>query len=635
MSNDYKEKLLKWLTANYTVGSGTNEPQFQAPIINNNNFASNFSTQFPYGYFVTAKLQGNNINNYGVGFSVISGVYYTTSLATELKGFISILDEDFNIKQTITQYSDGTDLGGFVALNVAEDGSFYGIESTNGTMQGGYRLVIMNNIVAKLPTENQYKIVLRQVHNVPNTSKLYSATINGIIKAPENTRYCVYGNYAQSTYLKPLVTEIEVTDESSSTFTDYTYSSNVVFYASDCLPSWNSDNELSFKLVGIETVSSNNVFSMYSSQTGNTNMARQQIGSSLGQGLSMDIKIASANDIYAAFLSSGANETFTMYKVDTDNWDLTQIYTKTTPAVQMQNMSSIALLKVGIEIFYSIIANKDTTPTKYIYYIGKIIGTNVYEYELGEIDTNLSVMFTNIKKQFNLYDYCIQLGDNMYDVKQIYNSLNYNGLPYQALNSMVPESAIIYDDNDVIIFARNLYNRIIANNTTTSTVEIPNDFINEITIELKELISQTNNVIASDTTQIETNIYENLLINFINSILIENRNDPNNYILNDLASARLNNSVSNPDVLDYDNCKITKYRINYQDGTSVINQLDTNLTYTDLSTNYIIAFYTDSSNKVLSIELLSNDENTSYQTIDCSQLTQNKVYSINQKLEIL
>ena len=634
MTNDYKEKLLKWLTANYTVGSGTNDPQFQTPITKNNNFASNLSSQFPNGYFIFSSVQGNNINNYGTGFIVISGVYYKT--VSTLSGFVVILDEENNIVQTITKYSNGTDLGGFVTLNVSEDGNFYGVETTSGGLQGPYRLVLMNNIVAKLPNESQYKIVLRQAYNVPNTTQLYTSQINGIIKAPGSTKYCVYGSYANNQYMQPLVTEIDVTSVDNVTFTDYKYTSNVVFYASDCLPSWNSNNELSFKLVGIDILNgTDNVFCMYSSQVGNTNMTRQQIGSSLGQGLSMDIKIISVDDIYAAFLSGGANEVFTMYKVNTSNWTLSSFYTKTTPAVQAPHSAGIGLIKVGLEVFYNIVANKDTTPSKYIYYVGKIIGTTTYEYNLGEIATNLSVMFTAMKKQFNLYDYCVQLGNTMYDIKQIYNSLNYNGLPYQALNSMVPESAVIYDENDIVIFARNLYNRIITNNTTVSTVEIPNDFINEITIQLKELISQTNNTMVSDTTQITTNIYEDLLINFANSILIENRNNPENYILNDLASARLNNSVSNPDVLDYDNCKITKYRINYQDGTSIINNLDTNLTYVGLSTNYLIYFYTDSNNKVISIDLLSNDENTVYQTIDCKSLTQNKVYSINQQLEIL
>ena len=634
MTNDFKEKLLKWLTANYSIGSGNNEPQFQAPITDTNNFATEFTSQFPYGYFVTSKLQGNNINNYRTGFTIVSGVYYTDNSGTTLAGFVCILDEEFNIVQTITKYSDGTDLGCFVALNVAEDGSFYGIESTNGTLTGSYRLVIMNNIVAKLQDELQYKIVLRQSYTIPNTTQLHNSTITGIIKAPNTTRYCVYGGYQKSSHNMPLVTEIEVQDVSTANYTDYKYTSNVNFYANDCLPSWNSNNELSFKMVGIEDIGSGNyAFCMYSGQTGNTNLSRQQIGSALGSFKSADIKIISVDDIYAAILEiTASNEVFKIFKVKSD-YLLEQFYTKTTPLVNAPTNAGIALYKIGLETFYTIVANKDTTPTKYIYYIGKIIGTNTYEDNLGEVDTNLSVMFATIKKQFNLYDYYVQLENTMYDVKQIYNSNDYNGTPYQALNSMIPESAIVYDENDIVIFARNLYNRIVNGNTTTATVEIPNDFINDIVIELKELISQTNNTMVSDSTQITTNIYENLLINFANTLLIENRNNLDNIILNDDASNRLNDSISN--TLDYDNAKITKYKINYQDETSVVKLLNTNLTYNNLSTNYEFIVYVPIGNKILNIQLMSNDENTIYQTIDCSNLVGGNCYFINQQLEIL
>ena len=33
--------------------------------------------------------------------------------------------------------------------------------------------------------------------------------------------------------------------------------------------------------------------------------------------------------------------------------------------------------------------------------------------------------------------------DTVYSVDQIYNSLNYNGADYQALNSMIPNSATL------------------------------------------------------------------------------------------------------------------------------------------------------------------------------------------------
>ena len=633
MTNDYKEKLLKWISGNYEFEGGINEPQFTTPLSRTNNFATLFSSQFPYGYFLSTVLQGYNADNNGVGYTIIAGMYYTDGTTTTLRGFVTILDNDFDIVQTITQYSSGTNLGIFEALNVGDDGNFFGIENNDGIK----RFVMLNNIIAKLPSETEYKIVLRQSYNVPDTSKLYYASVTGIIKAPGMAKYCVFGNYFENPNQKPLVTEIEVNVGTTNSWIDYTYSGAVEFYATDCLPSWNTSGDLSFKMVGIENVGSgtnNYAFCMYST-TGSTSLTRQQIGSGLGFGETIDMKILTANDIYACFSGVGSTTmNLYMYKVNVSNYTLNTFYTKTTPQVEGMYNSGIGITKNGTELFYHIDASKDTTPTKVLHYFGKIIDTTAYEYYLGEFDPYLTTLFS-VQKQFNLYDYYMQVENVVYDMKQVYNSLNYNGLPYQALNSMVPNSVNIYDPNGVVIFARNLYNRIINNNTTTSTVEVPNDFMNDITIQLKELISQTNNIMVSDTTEIVKNIYEELLINFVNSIIVKNSNDINNIIINNTASNRINNSVSNPLVLDYNNSKIGKYKINYSNETSVINPINENLIYTGLSTNYIITVYVPLEYGITSVELLSNDETTVYQTIDCSNLENNKYYTINQKMEVV
>lgn len=633
MTNDYKEKLLKWISGNYQIETGTNSPQFTTPLSRTNNFATLLSSQFPNGYFLSTALQGYNADNNGVGYTLIAGSYYIDDTATTMRGFVTILDNDFDIVQTITQYSSGTYLGIFEAINVGTDGNFFGIENNNGIK----RFVMLNNIIAKLPSETEYKVVLKQSYNVPDTSKLYSASVTGIIKAPGIAKYCVYGNYFENSSRKPLVTEIEVNVGSTNNWIDYTYSGAVEFYASDCLPSWNKNGDLSFKMVGIENIGSgtnNYAFCMYST-TGVTTLTRQQIGSGLGVGKTMDMKILTANDIYACFSEFGSTSmNLYMYKVNVSNYTLNTFYTKNTPIVESEYNSGIAILKNGAELFYSVSANKDTTPTKTLYYFGKVIGSQAYEYYLGEFDPSLTNLFS-VQKQFNLYDYYMQVENVVYDMKQVYNPLNYNGLPYQALNSMVPNSVNIYDPNGVVIFARNLYNRIVNNNTTISTVEVPNDFMNDVTIKLKELISETNNIMVSDITEIVKNIYEELLINFVNSIIVKNSNDINNVIINNTASNRINNSVSSPSALDYSNSKIGKYKINYGNGTSVINPINTDLTFAGLSTNYIITVYVPIDYGITSIQLLSNDETTIYQTIDCSNLENNKYYTINQKMEVV
>ena len=70
----------------------------------------------------------------------------------------------------------------------------------------------------------------------------------------------------------------------------------------------------------------------------------------------------------------------------------------------------------------------------------------------------------------------------------------------------------------------------------------------------------------------EKNIYENVNINFHNTLKMVNENDPNNIIFNQIGSNRLNISSSN--TIDYDNAKVSKIRINYVDETTNYNLSD-------------------------------------------------------------
>ena len=56
------------------------------------------------------------------------------------------------------------------------------------------------------------------------------------------------------------------------------------------------------------------------------------------------------------------------------------------------------------------------------------------------------------------------------------------------------------------------------------------------------------------------------------------------------------------------------------------------LIYTNLSTNYNIIVYVDK--LIDNIELISNDEQTSYNKINCSSLEINKYYSITQRVKV-
>ena len=80
---------------------------------------------------------------------------------------------------------------------------------------------------------------------------------------------------------------------------------------------------------------------------------------------------------------------------------------------------------------------------------------------------------------------------------------------YENINSLVPNSGQLFNQNNIVIFARNLYNRIVNNNTAISTLEVPNDMLNDEIISIEKLMSETNTNLVNANEKIENTSSEN------------------------------------------------------------------------------------------------------------------------------
>ena len=136
-----------------------------------------------------------------------------------------------------------------------------------------------------------------------------------------------------------------------------------------------------------------------------------------------------------------------------------------------------------------------------------------------------------------------------------------------------------------------------------------------------------NNELVNATGGYSTNIYEELMINFVNTLLMINKNDPNNIIENFLGSSRLNNSISL--TKDYSNTTATKIKINYTDNTNKIQNINWSLVDNYYQTDMLIYV----GKQIENIQIISEDENTIYQTIE-GNFTTGKFYSIKQNVSI-
>lgn len=249
--------------------------------------------------------------------------------------------------------------------------------------------------------------------------------------------------------------------------------------------------------------------------------------------------------------------------------------------------------------------------------------------------------FTNIRRalfvsnQFNLLNwFSYQTNPQsqhwyLLNIRENYNESKYNGCPYVNTNAMIADNAEIYS-NGSLVFARDLYNKSLNGNTTVATVEVPNNYLNDVDITSKNLLSETNLTMIEDTNVTQKNIYETLFINFINTLLIADRNNATQ-TLNQQASTYLNIQINDDE--GYSKAQIyTKVVITYQDNSTKELAFEYQ-NIEDNSADIVFALYVDQ--PMQSAEIISKDKSTVYQTISLTNLEQDKYYVIRQNLKVI
>ena len=629
MTQDYKDILLRYLTGNLNIQPGT-----QVPIINNP-----ISSESQIGYFLDS--------NAGSGYTVIDIIQgYQSSYSViygnkaNNKGFMAIIDEEDTPLQYIEEYNTGTDFGEFQILNVAEDGKFYGIDINNGTP----RFIMLNNVTVKQPSQNDFSVKLRQSYNLP--SPLSTATkYFAITKAFNQAKYLIGALTTSSNIDSMLLTELTVNVGAPNDWVDYEYpETNYDFVGQTLWASW-TDDSLTFKAGGYQVESDNAYYVEYYPDGSiiQKRMVTIPTISGFAQG-NFDIYTIIPNDTvaYVGVFDKGSNgdsQIFDIYSLNYSTATFTTTFeVRGNPLLITGAEPRIIFKSIGGMTYFLI---KEYTRyggvTDLYLYVGYLLKTPelvrvVYKQLTAAGDTYLYNFYvTNV---YNLYNYHIigldysssTIGGTNFLVQQVYNENNYNGQPYENTNALVPNSAILYDSNNLILFARNLYNKSIYNNTTLSVVQIPNSLVNDVSIAKQDLIGQTKKILVSNTDSITKNIYETVYLNFYNTLLIENRNSQP-YIQNETASSLLNQSISLPG--DYNIMKATKYRVNYIDSTSQI--FDIQATITNGVATYIMQVAVPYNKLILSIDILSSDGSTRYQTISgLSSLESGKIYNITQ-----
>lgn len=623
MTEDFKNKILKYLTGNIQSQSGSNEPQFQASETITNNLDTYIWDNYglsvrPYIIDIIKSNKNDNYLVYGRGSSANNTFY----------GFIIILDSNFQIIESTNQYSSGIIMNQFLKLNQAPNGNFYGID-TDGT---NYRFIMLNNMLSKTPAQTNYRYVMQKTYNI--TSNYPSNfTLKNIIKNPNASKYLIYGWKLVNGYSRPCAIEYTVNVGIVNEWVQYDYSiaDNHSYGIGNAWASWDTEGNLTFRLIGGDDIlNSTSVYEYENSSSAivlkNTyTLPINTSGFGYFDGLTFSATILNETNIYIlAFVYGNNNQAF-IYRVN--NGTLYELYKSSIYSGILGNVLTVGMKTDYINTYFWYLM-PITQDVEWVYYGGLIMGDNVYQttiYQGGNISQNALL---NGYNQFNLYSITLQAGDTLYVVPFVFNQFNYNGLEYEDINCMKPNSGILYDSNDKVIFARNLYNLNINGNTTISTIEVPNTFLNDTTIAREDLLSETNVILNDNVQNIAKNIYEVLDINFFNTLVMKNSNNPLNEIINNPGASRLNSSISQ--VLDYSNVYANKIRINYTDNTNNIETVGIP-TITNGIATYNFTIYV--SKAISNIEIISNDENTSYQTIN-GTFNIGSTYTITQDVRV-
>lgn len=628
MTTDFKTLLLDYFTGNLAINEGSNVPTFNEYTQSSNNIRNVIATQLEttYDQIIIRHVLYNDIYNKFI-------VLLNNNSVSPSQVNIAIIDENFDVLQIINTFNDNSTLFHLIMLNIDETGNFYGISNDNNVI----RLLLFNNILASGEKTGNYEIILRKSYIIPDeyqfTISVSSRSNYIVVKAKNESIYYITG-YDASTPTTLKVLQFQINVGSSNTWTLYTQTNASQPALNNSVLLQKTSNGIIYNLYTLYSENNSYYYRQYQiNEEGEVSLYSEIELTINFAWSSSQVLVLNSNNIYLVLADINTNNTY-IYKINSNALDF--IYSN-----QGYNSNCLIYLNnINNNIFVSVTNPLDTGFKSQS--VGMIINVTIYLTNIGQT-SNASTLASStdflITNKYNLYNIYV-ISDTTNEgqtpvyinktIQLIYNSNNYNGAEYTNVNSLVPNSAVLFnnDENPKIVFARNLYNKVINNNTTVSTIQIPNTLLNNTTIQNKSLYSQTNNNINYDLISITKNIYETLNINFFNTINMLNNNNTNNPIYNTLGAIRINNSISQD--TDYNNAQLNKIKINYNDNTNQIFNIETPTITNNIAT-YRFTVYV--SKDIINIQMISNDETTVYQTIN-GNFELNKYYTITQDVSV-
>lgn len=629
MTEEFKSTLFKYLIGKLPNEKGDNKQIIEQKKILDKEIYQKF---LPENY---DNINIENIVQMPQKINDMSILYGGYILNGEAYGIIILLDGLFNPIKSFFEYDNGTRLRYIDSLYIDDNGEIYGVDDTaytpgeSGQINSQKRFLYLNNFTQKNNNESDYILNLNKSYNLVDNN-IYCHDIS---KSQNSSYFSISGGRydkddGQQTSSVVITLKVNVGQENEW---NKFVTSNKYYRYGGIFTKWDDDDNFNFKM--LLSTYENNITSVYLADIVNENLNytkiydAQLIDGIILQNLISQVVFLSDDNVYFVLTNSPfQSQKCISYIINYNKGTINIVYQNEIDYLNFYQ-EQLYLFKDNndLYVFKKIIESEQST----VVYISN---SNFKFIRMFGINSNYNAFIIPfLSRKYNLLMYFIT-NDN-FSVNFLAKEVNivggYNGEKYTNTNSLIANSSQIYS-NDDLIFARNLYNKSINNGTTVSTVEVPNNYLNNIDITSKNLLSETNLVLIKDENVLQKNEYETLYVNFINGIVIADKNT-SIQVNNTEASSYLNSSIN--DESSYDKAKLyNSIIITYQDGSTKEIGYDFE-DLTDYSANITFGIYTD---KLISkAEIISNDKTIIYQTIDLSSLELRKNYSIKQGLEVL
>lgn len=648
MTDDFKQTLFDYLIGKLPNEQGTTEEIFkeinEIPISEWEEFVPSSWNNFRYEGLIEV-ADSELLVLYG-GYKI-----YQTD---EVRGIITILNNDFVPIKTFYQFDSGTYLKYIQCMIQEEDGTFSLIDCPDYPKDKSWsfttsqkRFIRLNNFTQQI--NDDYVLTLHKSYILP--TNYFNFYCGKMFKDINSSHYVMVGNYLKDQnspdYDGIRIVELKINVGSENEWNKYD-DDGTGWLLGDSYVEFNNDNFYCEILLNDTSNSSRELY-IWTKEFTAASLVLKSIATfnfhPYIDSISCKNQSVFLNKNECYFVqnnqhwgNSGRTESkyIGLYYYNIQNEELKTIYEHYLGEYDYCNLESIYIVANNNNLYVEFNDNINSINITADYYFQRLENQlwspiKISEQQYFTYDRR-ALYVNNNYNLLNWFSYVLNPQPQywkIYNIKENYNSSNYNGEPYININALIPNSTEIYS-NESLVFARNLYNKTINNNTTVSTVEIPNTYLNGIDLTSKNLLSETNLTMVADTNVTQKNIYETMFLNFINVLQVADRNNATQ-VLNQEASTYLNSAINTDG--SYDNAKLyNKVIINYQDGSSKESSYSLENT-TETSTVIAFGLYIDK--LINNAEIVSNDKTITYQTIDLSSLELNKYYAIRQKMEVV